>query len=88
MSKKKKKYIREGGICQFWDEWAENGEIDYQKLGWAIFHPESIETKEQERSEESYIVEKMNDSEEFAHKEKIEEAKPFNRDYKNYDTKN
>ena len=42
---KKKKYIREGGICQFWDNWAENGTIDYQKLGWAIFHPESIEQK-------------------------------------------
>jgi hypothetical protein len=41
----KKKYIREGGICQFWDNWAENGTIDYQKLGWAIFHPESIEQK-------------------------------------------
>lgn len=84
----KKKYIRKGGICQFWDEWAENGEIDYQKLGDAIFRPESIESKEQERSEESYIAEKMNGSEEFAHKEKTEEAIPFNRDYKNYGSKN
>ena len=86
--KKKKKYIREGGICQFWDNWAEDGDIDYQKLGWAIFHPESIEPKEQERSEESYIVEKMKDSDESSQEEKTEEIKPFNREYKNYDTEN
>ncbi len=33
---KKKKYIREGGICQFWDNWAEDGQIDYQNLMNAI----------------------------------------------------
>jgi len=33
---KKKKYIREGGICQFWDTWAKNGTINYQELGEAI----------------------------------------------------
>ena len=86
--KKKKKYIREGGICQFWDNWAENGEIDYQKLGWSIFHPESIESKKEERSEGFYIVENMKDSEESANEEKKEETKPFNREYKNYDTEN
>lgn len=85
---KKKKYIREGGICQFWDNWAENGSINHQKLSHAIFHPETIKLKEQERSEEFYIVEKMKDSDESSQEEKTEEIKPFNREYKNYDTKN
>ena len=52
---KKKKYIREGGICQFFDQWSENGKINHQKLSRAIFHPETIE-QYTERSEESYIV--------------------------------
>lgn len=34
--KKKKKYIREGGICQFFDTWAKNGTINYQELGEAM----------------------------------------------------
>ena len=29
---KRKRYIREGGICQFWDDWSNGGFIDYQKL--------------------------------------------------------
>ena len=85
--KKKKKYIREGGICQFWDQWSNGGYIDYQKLMSAIFHPESIESQKEERSEESYIVEKMlEDSEKSTQEENTETVKPFNRNYKNYDT--
>lgn len=34
---KKKHYIREGGICKFWDDWVGNdGLIDYQELSKAI----------------------------------------------------
>ena len=30
---KKKKYIREGGICQFFDQWSKGrGYIDYQEI--------------------------------------------------------
>ena len=35
----KKKYIREGGIVQFWNNWAEGGQIDFQKLGDYIMNP-------------------------------------------------
>ena len=84
---KKKKYIREGGICQFFDQWSENGKINHQKLSRAIFHSETIEQRI-ERSEESYIVEKMKDSDESSQEKKTKEIKPFNREYKNYDTKN
>ena len=40
---KKKKYIREGGMCQFFDQWSENGKINYRKLSHAIFRQENIE---------------------------------------------
>lgn len=82
---RKKKYIREGGICQFWDNWAEDGQIDYQNLMNAINGRPFREINPEQRSTESYIVEKtINTSQE----EKTEEIKPFNREYKNYDTKN
>ena len=82
---KKKRYIREGGICQFWDNWAEDGQIDYQNLMNAINGRPFREINPEQRSTESYIVEKtINTSQE----EKTEEIKPFNREYKNYDTKN
>lgn len=81
---RKKKYIREGGICQFWDNWAEDGQIDYQNLMNAINGRPFREINPEQRSTESYIVEKtINTSQE----EKTEEIKPFNREYKNYDTK-
>ena len=35
----KKKYIREGGIVQFWNTWAKGGQIDFQKLGDYIMNP-------------------------------------------------
>ena len=82
---KKKRYIREGGICQFWDNWAEDGQIDYQNLMNAINGRPFREINSEKRSTESYIVEKtINTSQE----EKTEEIKPFNREYKNYDNKN
>lgn len=35
---RRKHYIREGGICQFWDDWAgDKGYIDYQELSKAIW---------------------------------------------------
>ena len=34
-----KKYIREGGIVQFWNTWARGGQIDFQKLGDYIMNP-------------------------------------------------
>lgn len=83
---KKKKYIREGGICQFWDNWAENGSINYQKLSRAIFHSETIE-QHTERSEESYIAEAIINSKETT-KETNKENTPFNIKYKDYGQKN
>ena len=83
---KKKKYIREGGICQFWDNWAENGSINHQKLSRAIFHPETIE-QHTERSEESYIAEAIINSKETT-KETNKKNTPFNIKYKNYDNEN
>ena len=83
---KKKKYIREGGICQFWDNWAENGNINYQKLSRAIFHPEIIE-QHTERSEESYIAETIINSKETT-KETNKENTPFNIKYKDYEQEN
>lgn len=80
--KKKKRYIRKGGICQFFDNWSDDGvHVNYQKLHDAMFHPETIEQKEIERSTESYQVEIVKDS-----KEKTEKSnnKPFNRNYKEY----
>ena len=29
---RRKHYIKEGGICKFWDDWSNGGFIDYQKL--------------------------------------------------------
>ena len=29
---KRKHYVREGGICKFWDDWSNGGFVDYQKL--------------------------------------------------------
>ena len=83
---KKKKYIREGGICQFWDNWAENGSINYQKLSRAIFHPETIE-QHTERSEESYIAEAIINSKETTKKTNKENT-PFNIKYKDYGQEN
>jgi hypothetical protein len=83
---KKKKYIREGGICQFWDNWAENGSINHQKLSRAIFHPETIE-QHKEHSEESYIVEAIVNSKETT-KETNKENTPFNIKYKDYEQEN
>lgn len=83
---KKKKYIREGGICQFWDNWAENGSINYQKLSRAIFHPETIE-QHTERSEESYITETIINTKETT-KETNKENIPFNIKYKDYEQEN
>ena len=80
--KKKKRYIREDGICQFFDNWSDDGvHVNYQKLHAAMFHPETIEQKEIERSTESYQVELIKGS-----KETIEKSnnKPFNRNYKEY----
>lgn len=83
---KKKKYIREGGICQFFDQWSENGTIDYQKLNRAIFHPETIEQCT-ECSEQSYIAEAIVNSKETT-KETNKENTPFTIKYKDYGQEN
>lgn len=83
---KKKKYIREGGICQFFDQWSENGKINHQKLSRAIFHPETIE-QHTERSEESYIAEAIINSKETT-RETNKENTPFNIKYKDYEQEN
>lgn len=50
MTLKKKKYIREGGICQFFDQWSfGRGNIDYQKLGESIRNAGSEIKKNEER---------------------------------------
>jgi hypothetical protein len=85
---KKKKYIREGGICQFWDNWAEDGQIDYQNLMNAINGRPYREVNPEKRSTESYIVEKTITSQEIIKTEEEKENIPFNREYKNYDTEN
>lgn len=86
---KKKKYIREGGICQFWDNWAEDGQIDYQNLMNAINGRPYREVNHEKRSTESYIVEKtINTSQEIIKTEEEKENIPFNRKYKNYDNEN
>ena len=86
---KKKKYIREGGICQFWDNWAENGQIDYQNLMNAINGRPYREVNPEKRSTESYIVEKtINTSQEIIKTEEEKEKIPFDREYKNYDNEN
>lgn len=86
--KKKKRYIREGGICQFWDNWAEGGKIDYQNLMDAIAGRPYRKINPKQRSTESYIVEKtINTSQEIIKTEKKEENKPFNRNYKNYENR-
>ncbi len=81
--KKRKKYIREGGICQFFDQWSDDGvHINYDRLWNAMHHPENIQTEEK-RSTESYMVEKgIIKSETYIQEKK--EVKPFNRIYKNY----
>lgn len=84
---KKKKYIREGGICQFFDQWSDDGvHVNYQKLHDAIFHPETIE-QHTERSEESYIAEAIINSKKTT-KETNKENTPFNIKYKDYEQEN
>lgn len=82
--KKKKRYIREGGICQFFDNWSDDGvHINYDKLWNAMHHPENIQTEEK-RSTESYIIEKIIKESETNNQEEKKEIKPFNRIYKHY----
>lgn len=79
--RKKKKYIREGGICQFFDQWSDDGvHVNYDRLWKAMHHPENIQTDEK-RSTESYTIEKTIEESET----NIQEVKPFNRTYKNYE---
>lgn len=80
---KKKKYIREGGICQFFDEWSDDGvHINYNRLWNAMHNPENKQTEEK-RSTESYMVEKTINKPEINIQE--EKTKPFNKIYKHYE---
>lgn len=77
---KKKKYIREGGICQFFDNYSKDGvHIEGQELVKRIFEEKEKNSKDDSYS--SYIP----SCENYPIKDVYEEKQvPFNRNYKIY----
>ncbi len=78
-----KKYRRKGGMCQFFDNWSEHGEIDYQNLSAAIHGRPYREVRHSSGCGcNSVVSNKVADtpSRDFIKEE--EEKKRFNRDYK------
>ena len=73
----KKKNIREGGIVQFWNTWAEGGQIDFQKLGSYIMNPPPKERSIPTSAARAEHKKAVTDN------EGLKEI-PFNRNYKIY----
>lgn len=82
-----KKYRRKGGMCQFFDNWSEHGEIDYQNLSAAIHGRPYREVRLSSGCGcNSVVSNKVADTpikeEEEKKRLEEEEEKRFNRDYK------
>lgn len=79
----KKKYIREGGICRFWDIWAKGGQIDMQKLGDYIMNPPPIERSIPTSAAMAMAIAKAEEKKVITDKEEVKDI-PFSHNYKIY----
>lgn len=78
-----KKYIREGGISKFWDDWAEGGQIDFQKLGSYIMNPPPKEMSIPTSAAMAMAKARAEEKKDVTNNEGLKEI-PFNRNYKIY----
>lgn len=78
-----KKYIREGGISKFWDDWAKGGQIDFQKLGSYLQNPPKVERTIPTSAAMAMAKARAEEKQVVTDKEEVEEV-PFNRNYKIY----
>lgn len=80
-----KKYIRPGGMCQFFDEHFSDGDVDLNRLGYEIFHGTKDKYKPNEETYSSKMAQIIGECRENTEskKQKKEEI-PYNNNYKTF----